>query len=263
MTDTRAETTGERPRGGSRAKRVLLVWIALAAGLAVLAWSQTWFTIERMEGVELAEGTTASGGVAAPPVMALALAGLATVAGLALAGLVLRWILGGLVVVIGAVTVMTSVVALADPVRAVSRLVTELTGVAGTSSTSDLIAPSDLSVTVWPWIAILAGVLTAVAGIGVIVTARRWPTSARRFETRVVEAETGLPVDSVERWDALSGGDDPTITTLEAEESEEVADRDETDDGGAPDLDDGDESDAPDADGARGTDGRSVPPHID
>lgn len=233
---------GLERRRGSRIKRGLLIWIALGAGLAVLAWSQTWFTVARIDGAPLAEPAAASGGVAAPPLMALALAALASVAGLALAGLVLRWLLGGLVMIIGGVTIATSVIAMADPVRAVARMVTELTGVSGDASTGRLVEPADLVGTPWPWAAVLAGVLIALAGLAVIATAKRWPSSARRFETRFADAQTGLPVDSVERWDALSGGDDPTVARAE-------------DDAGR------DPGDA--APGARGTGSRQEPPRND
>lgn len=195
---------------GKRAKRLLLAGIALACGLAMLAWSQPWFSIDVVEGVQLTEPAAARGDVAAPPLMALALAGIAALAGLALAGVILRWVLGSLVVVLGLIAITTCAVAIADPVRSISRLVTELTGVAGNTSTVELVDPANVASTMWPWVGVLAGALIAIAGAGVVATAKHWPTSARRFETRFADADSGVPVDSIDRWDALSGGDDPT-----------------------------------------------------
>lgn len=202
MTDTTAS--------GKRRKRVLLLAVLAASGLLMLAWSQVWFTLPAIDGTELAAAADVRGAVAAPPLMALGLAGLAATAGLALAGLVLRWVLGGLVVVLGGTAVLTSSLALADPVRAAARLVTDLTGVAGEQSTSALIDPTQVGVTPIGWLGVLGGALLAAAGVLVIATAKRWPSSARRFETRFAEADSGAPVDSVEQWDALTGGDDPT-----------------------------------------------------
>lgn len=218
MTDPATTTQDAR---GKRTKRILLAAIAVASGLAMLAWSQTWFTIAAVEAVELAEPAHATGEIAAPPLMALALAGFASLAGLALAGLVLRWILGVLVVLLGGIAVATSLLAIANPVRSVGRLVTDLTGVAGGASTAVLVDAADIDTTLWPWLGVLSGVLLAAAGVAVVVTARRWPASARRFETRFADADSALPVDSIERWDALSSGDDPTRAWDEAQEDDE------------------------------------------
>lgn len=196
--------------GGKRIKRRILLGIVLAAAIAMLAWSQVWFTLPAVEGAQLEAPAEVRGDVAAAPLMALALAGLAAVAGLALAGPLLRWLLGGLLVVLGGTAVLTSSLALADPARAASRVITELTGVSGDASTRALIDPASISVTPMPAIGIVSGVLFVVAGVAVLATARRWPSGTRRFEHRVADAETGRPVDRVDQWDALTGGDDPT-----------------------------------------------------
>lgn len=212
---------------GARAKRALLVLIIAASGLAMLAWSQPWFSFTQLDGNTLADAALARGDIAAPPLMALALAGLASVAGLALAGPVLRHVLGALVAVLGATAVATSLLAAGDPVRSVSKLVTELTGVSGTTSTATVIDAAAISTSAWPWVGALAGVLLAIGGIAVVVTARTWPSSGRRFEARLADADAGRgsaalddepleetdgPIDRVDQWDALSNGDDPTGT---------------------------------------------------
>ena len=62
---------------------------------------------------------------------------------------------------------------------------------------------SQAHVSVWPWVCLVAGVLTILSGIGLTVLAGRWPSRARR---------TGeMTGDSRSVWDALDRGEDPTV----------------------------------------------------
>jgi hypothetical protein len=79
-----------------------------------------------------------------------------------------------------------------------------------------------VSQSAYPGIAIAVGILTAMLGVVVLVTGRRWPGSSGRYRQPVVledpEAATGSddsgPEDAaahaVSDWDTLSGGSDPT-----------------------------------------------------
>lgn len=211
---------------GKRGKRGALLTIVVGAGLAMLAWSQVWFSFELTLGAQAYSGEV-RGDVAAPAVMALALAALAVLAALALAGVVFRYVLGALLALVGAVLVLQSYVAVANPVPAIAPEVTAASGLAGEQTIADAVAAGTVSVTFWPWLAVLAGVVLAVAGVLAILTARRWPTGGRRFKTTSlepvdVESEPGDEADAppagtrpdsdrrVEQWDALSHGEDPT-----------------------------------------------------
>lgn len=211
---------------GKRGKRGALLTIVVGAGLAMLAWSQVWFSFDLALGAQAYSGEV-HGDVAAPAVMALALAALAVLAALALAGVIFRYILGALLALVGAVLVLQSFLAVGNPVPAIAPEVTAASGLAGEQTIADAVAAGSVSVTFWPWVAVLAGVVIAAAGVLAIVTARRWPTGGRRFRTTALEqvdAEAGLDdrpevaqapasTDSdrrVEQWDALSHGDDPT-----------------------------------------------------
>lgn len=215
-------------RAGKRAKRSVLLTIVVGAGLATLAWSQVWFSFDLALGAQSYTGEV-RGDVAAPAVMALALAGLAVLAALALAGVVFRYILGGLLALVGAVLVLQSFVAVGNPVPAIAPEVTAASGLAGEQTIADAVAAGTVSVTFWPWLAVLAGVILACAGVVAVVTARRWPTGGRRFRTTAIErvdldsedaddanAAPTAPASGsdrrVEQWDALSHGDDPTDT---------------------------------------------------
>lgn len=211
---------------GKRGKRGALLTIIVGAGLAMLAWSQVWFSFDLALGAESYRGEV-RGDIAAPAVMALALAALAVLAALALAGVVFRYILGALLTLVGAVLVLQVFVAVGDPAPAIAPEVTAASGLAGEQTIADAVAAGSVSVSFWPWLALLAGVLLAVAGVLSIVTARRWPMGGRRFTTTSLEQVDGqtqdedgtrpptaaAPTESdrrVEQWDALSHGDDPT-----------------------------------------------------
>ncbi|KAB1657834.1 Trp biosynthesis-associated membrane protein [Pseudoclavibacter chungangensis] len=202
---------------GKRAKRIALLALVAGAGIAILAWSQTWFTFE----IALDPGTTpgsSRGETAAPALMALALAGLAGVAGLALAGPVFRIVLGALEALLGGTVLLVTGVALASPLGAVSADVAEKTGVSGVHATSALVVEGSLVASPWPWVAILAGVVLVAAGCWTIATGRRWPGSSRKYGARFEDTaggdaaprERAVGDDRVDQWDALSHGDDPT-----------------------------------------------------
>lgn len=202
-----AEQTPGRPGGASRLRLVSLLAIAVVAALALLAWSQTWFRISVDTRV-----LTIGGNVAGGAMPALALASLAVILALALAGPLFRSILGVLEALLGVAMITTSVFALTDPVAASLSAITKATGLAG----DDAAVAGGHQSTGWPVLAVVAGVLAILVGVFVAVTARRWPTSSRRF-TRTRAEGTGAQaeeeIDPIREWDALSEGDDPTRPT--------------------------------------------------
>jgi uncharacterized membrane protein (TIGR02234 family) len=190
--------------------------LLVGSGLALLAWSQVWFTVRLVDGQATAGGAASievGGAIASPALAALALAGLALAGALAIAGPVIRVVLGALAIVLGGCIVLAASVSLGGPVAAVSAAVADATGVAGAEPTAELVAAA--TPTAWPFAAIAAGVIVAAAGVAVIVTGRAWPTS-RRYGggavTAVDGARAGVPASdrAVDDWDGLSRGDDPT-----------------------------------------------------
>ena len=200
-----------------RIKYGAILGIVLLAALELTSSTQTWFVLTLA-------GTTddldVAGTVAAPALSALALAGLALAAALAIAGPAFRVVLGLLQIVLGGSVVLAAATALGDPVRAGSSVVTEATAIAGEQSVAALVGSS--TATAWPVVALVAGALTAVLGVGVLATVRRWPDARKkkrvsRFEpadgyghgASSVETDDGT-IDPVVSWDELSRGDDPT-----------------------------------------------------
>lgn len=192
-----------------RLKTLLLVTAVLADALILAAWTQTWLSIS-LVGVGPHSGALdVVGSVAAPALSALALAGLALVAALAIAGPVFRIILGLLEAVIGACVMISSIAVLASPATAGAAAVTEATGVAGSQSTIDLVAATTL--TAWPAITLVLGVVLGLAGLATVLTHRRWPGPSKKYQTvRFTQVETAPSADPVGAWDDLSRGDDPT-----------------------------------------------------
>ncbi|QHC58509.1 Trp biosynthesis-associated membrane protein [Rathayibacter sp. VKM Ac-2760] len=204
---------------GRRLKYSAILGIVLLAALELTASTQPWATLVLTTGAGDGRALSVVGTVAAPALSALALAGLALAAALAIAGPAFRIVLGLLQIVLGGSVVLAASTALADPVRAGSSLVTDATAIAGRESVAALVASS--SSTAWPVVALVAGVLTAVIGVLVLVTVRRWPGAKKkrvsRFEpadgyghgATTVQTDDG-DIDPVVSWDELSRGDDPT-----------------------------------------------------
>jgi uncharacterized membrane protein (TIGR02234 family) len=186
----------------ARLRLVTLVGIAVVAALALLAWSQPWFRIAVDTRV-----ITVGGSVAGSALPALALASLAVILALALAGPFFRTVLGVLEALLGVGMITTSAFALANPVVASLPAITKATGLAGDGSS----VAGAHTATGWPVLAVVAGVLAILVGLLTAVTARRWPTSSRRFSRTRTEPEA--EADPVREWDALSEGDDPTRPT--------------------------------------------------
>jgi uncharacterized membrane protein (TIGR02234 family) len=202
-----------------RMKLPAIVGILAGSGLALLAWSQTWFAVHLVDGAAAGGATTleVGGAVASPAVAALALAGLALAGALAIAGPLIRIVLGLLATLLGGCLVLAASVSLADPVAAVSAAIAGATGVAGAQPTAELV--DSVEQTAWPSTAIAAGVVVALAGLLVVVTGRTWPTS-RRYGGGVRLTADGsrgaAPSDrAVDDWDGLSRGDDPTHDSAE------------------------------------------------
>jgi ascorbate-specific PTS system EIIC-type component UlaA len=130
------------------------------------------------------------------------------VGALAIAGPFFRVVFGVLEAFIGVAVLFSAVLAVSDPVAASGSAISTATGVAGDKSVAALVDTIDGSV--WPWIALVCGVLMLVAGAVIIVASRRWPGSAsRKYQTTRLEPAAGERT-SVDDWDALSGGNDPT-----------------------------------------------------
>ncbi len=186
-----------------RLKLISLVAIALLAGLLFADWSQNWFTLT-VQG----KAFPVSGQVAGGALSALALASLALIAALAIAGPFFRVVLGILLALLGICVIVVSAFAIGNPVVAATSAITKATGVAGTESVAKLVTAT--SMTAWPVVAIVLGVLLTLLGLAIAPTARSWPDSGRKYSRSRLTTSDPDAQDPVQEWDAMSEGDDPT-----------------------------------------------------
>lgn len=192
-----------------RLKSLSILAVLVISGLVFLTWTRAWFVFTVTAGQTDGVIVEATGETAAPALAALGLAGLAAGAALSIAGRLFRVILGSLTVLIGASVVLSATLALLDPIGTSASAVSTATGVAGSESVTGAVEAVETSP--WPALAIVVGALLALAGVFVVLTARRWPGPSRKYDTvRFEHADDGTPLDAVDSWDELSRGDDPT-----------------------------------------------------
>ncbi|HEU4807089.1 MAG TPA: Trp biosynthesis-associated membrane protein [Homoserinimonas sp.] len=188
-------------------KPVSLIASILLSALTLLSWTMTWFVVSLGGAESSRPAISVTGEVAAPALAALGLAGLALVAALAIAGPLFRIALGVLQAAIGACIGWSAWSAITDPVAASAPLVTETTGITGGQSVEALVDAA--AATPWPGITLAISALIFLTGVFIVVTARRWPTAASRYQA-VRFDDTDAPRSAVSDWDSLSDGSDPT-----------------------------------------------------
>jgi hypothetical protein len=186
----------------AKPKVPLLLAGLVLAGIVFLAWTQPWFTLTLHDGSSL----SIDGDVAAPANAILALTCLVVFPALAIAGRLFRAVLGALEVLLGLTITFASGVAITTPVASSAATISTATGITGRDSITALVAT--VSLDAWPFVSFIAGVLVAVVGVLVIVTAGRWPESGRKYTA--IRSELVDSDDPAARWDALSAGNDPT-----------------------------------------------------
>ncbi len=199
-----------------RARLMSVVVIVACGALGVISSTQTWLTVVLDDGAHHALEVP---GASAVPVLApLSLAVLALGAALSIVGLALRYVFGALAVLIGGLLAwLTAAVVFQHPVSAVASVVTEATGIAGESSVAKLVA--SITATAWPAVTLAVWAVLVVAGVFVLATGHAWARTGRRYRT-VDAPRTSTPAGSrphdaagsrsIDDWDDLSRGEDPT-----------------------------------------------------
>jgi uncharacterized membrane protein (TIGR02234 family) len=189
-------------------KSTLIMLIALMALAVFGTTTQTWITVH-LDPAQLAQGASGQDGLpvqgskAATAVTALALVALAGGLAASIAGRVARWIITAIVIAASAGIVAAAVTVLADPLAASQGAIAAATGVTGSNA--------EVSVTAFPALAVVAGLLLGLASLLIIPASRYWKTRTK------YDAATGSrgaappgPSDEIDSWDRLSRGDDPT-----------------------------------------------------
>lgn len=169
-------------------RRELPVWIAVTVlGSVLVLWASGRDWVRETGGGVIA----ASGGRLSPVLTPLALAVLAgVVAVLATKGLARR-LVGALIALCGAGAAVAAWRA-TDHATVMSALSGKISG---------------WDTTVWPWVAILGGVLMAAAGALAVLRGSRWTGMSARYDR---PGPREARQDDRSLWDALDRGDDPT-----------------------------------------------------
>ena len=190
----------------------------------LISWSQTWIFIEVTFTTVNYEGLSVYGKIAAPGLSAFGLAGFAITAALALSSVVIRRILGVLLLGLGIAVVFISVSAWTDPVLAAAPQLTSLSAISDIETLRTFVLSSSL--TAWPGISVVAGILLVPLGIIIVFTAGKWGTGSRKFDrvdpsssdsvqAKPRQSTVGENKDTssvnIDAWDSLSHGIDPTI----------------------------------------------------
>lgn len=190
-----------------RGRSLSVIGLLLAGGIGIISSTQTWLTVFRQDA---GEAILVPGADAMALLAPLSLAVLAMGAALALVGRTLRWIFAGLALLAGVLLAWWSAeILFLAPVSAVAPPVTEATGLAGTSTVTDMIAQIEPSA--WPVIALIGWVIQIATALFALATAHRWKSGGRRFRTdAAAPGSDDKPVDAIDSWDDLSRGTDPT-----------------------------------------------------
>ncbi|MDD1477966.1 Trp biosynthesis-associated membrane protein [Arthrobacter sp. H16F315] len=194
------------------ARKSTLVLAIAALALAVFGTTtQGWLTVhldpaQLGAAVSSQDGLHVQGSKAATTVTALALVALAGGLAASIAGRIARWIITALILLAAAGIVGAAVLVLADPAAAAQGSIAAATGISG----SDV----QVDVTVFPVLAVVAGVLLGLSALLIIPAGRFW-RSRTKYDTAATAAAGGAaapagPTDEIDSWDRLSRGDDPT-----------------------------------------------------
>ncbi|WP_426725390.1 Trp biosynthesis-associated membrane protein [Curtobacterium flaccumfaciens] len=197
-----------------RSRPIVVVAGLLVAGVIMLAWTQTWFTVRLHAGAAVTSTVAADGAAVVPQYTALAIASLALFLAMTIAGRVLRIVLAAVEILLGLGVVVSGITALGDPIAAARGAVGEVAGVSDLGAVRGVV--SSVSVSAWPAVGIAGGVLAVLLGVVVIVVQRAWPGPSRKYAAATAgaaaAARAAAPVqrDAVVDWDDLSAGVDPT-----------------------------------------------------
>ncbi|GAB3466404.1 Trp biosynthesis-associated membrane protein [Kineococcus endophyticus] len=186
----------------------LLLLAAVGAVVALGAGAPTWVSGRAATATGTA-AVLASGRDAAPVATALALVSLAAVVASTLGHRAARLVAALVLVAGGAGVLAASTGPLREPTAALTAPARAASG------TTQARVEGAVDVAPWPVVSAVGGGLVALAGVGLVVGARRRdvPRAAGRYD-RDARSGAGAAAptrdDPAAAWDALSHGDDPT-----------------------------------------------------
>ncbi|WP_139003671.1 Trp biosynthesis-associated membrane protein [Arthrobacter crystallopoietes] len=202
-----AERTELKPPSRWQRKSTVVMASILASLAAFGATTQTWLNVRLPQSTVQTPDLSVAGSEAAIAVTALALVGLAAALAASIAGRIARIVIAVLLALAGAGIALSSYQVIADPAAAASTAIGEATGQVGQAA--------EISSTMFPVLALVAGLLMAACAVWLVLAGRRWQanrkyTSATARQADGSPSDRGGPVDEIDSWDQLSRGTDPT-----------------------------------------------------
>ncbi|MCY1235378.1 Tryptophan-associated transmembrane protein [compost metagenome] len=206
MADKPSQPARKRTGAPVWARKSTLVLVIAAMALAAFGTTtQTWLTVhldpaQLGQAVNSQDGLQVQGSKAATTVTALALVALAGGLAASIAGRIARWIITAIIVLASVGIVAAAVTVMADPLAAAQGSIAAATGITGSSV--------QVSVSAFPALAVVAGVLLGLGALLIIPAGRHWKARTK-YDAAAAGASDG-PADEIDSWDRLSRGDDPT-----------------------------------------------------
>ncbi|MCJ1713863.1 Trp biosynthesis-associated membrane protein [Curtobacterium sp. VKM Ac-2922] len=193
-----------------RSRPMVVLAGLVVAGIVMLSWTQTWFTVHLDAAAAVSSTVVADGSAAVPQFTAFAIASLALFLAMTIAGRVVRVVLAVIQVLLGVGIVVSGISALADPVGAAKGAIGDVAGVSDLSAVRRVVTSVDVSA--WPVVGIAGGVLAVLLGVVVLVVQGSWPGPSRKYAASPEATAPKVPVqrDAIVDWDDLSAGVDPT-----------------------------------------------------
>lgn len=190
-----------------RARMTSVLAVLLAGAIGLISSTQTWLTVTLVDSHDEPFGV--AGSAVLPLLVPMSLTALALGAVLAMIGRYIAMGLGVIAAGIG-VLMLTQVlpIVVAPSSASVEAAVSQATGIAGHDSVARLI--ESLAPSAWPIVSAAGWILLILAGAFVVITARTWRASGRRYSTETPTHHATGPLDAVDSWDELTRGDDPT-----------------------------------------------------
>lgn len=210
VTEHATSRPADKPQGAPVwARKSTLVLIIAAMALAVFGTTtQTWLTVhldpaQLGQAVNSQDGLQVQGSKAATTVTALALVALAGGLAASIAGRIARWIITAIIVLASVGIVTAAVTVMTDPLAAAQGSIAAATGITGSSV--------QVSVSAFPALAVVSGVLLGLGALLIIPAGRHWKARTKYDAAAAGTAgATEGPADEIDSWDRLSRGDDPT-----------------------------------------------------
>lgn len=217
-----------------RSKLLVLAGVAIAGVLALIASTQAWLTLSLVQGAAAVDVLVLTGQEMNPTLSPVSVAALAAVLALTIAGRFFKYLLGVLIVGLGAGVVLIAYGILADPLNSAATPLSEITGISGDAQQSLL---SATQISVWPTVTLVAGALLALMGLVVLFVSHTWAQGGRKYQSgadaaaqgeqprgKKIARATGSAAnpDRISDWEMLSGGNDPSAEAAPESASAEI-----------------------------------------